>query len=75
MKCNLKTMVTIALVLVAAIAIGYWALPQSRSVLATLAVIAGAFICPLSMLFMMRGMHSHTDAHDQGGRLNDEAKR
>lgn len=61
MKCNSKTMVAIALALAFTVVIAYWALPQLRGSLSTLAVVASALICPLSMLFMMRGMQSQTD--------------
>ncbi|MBO3056546.1 DUF2933 domain-containing protein [Burkholderia pseudomallei] len=61
MKCNTKTMVAIALALAFAVVVVYWALPQSRGSLSTLAVVASVLICPLSMLFMMRGMQSHAD--------------
>lgn len=74
MKCRWKTMVAIGFALVAVIAVAYWAFPPLRGSLATLAVIASAFICPLSMIFMMRGMQSHTDAPDTGARLTDKAE-
>ncbi|SIT37751.1 conserved exported hypothetical protein [Paraburkholderia piptadeniae] len=59
MKCNTKTMAAIALAL--ALGVAYWALPQLRGSLTTLAVAVSALACPLSMLLMMRGMHSNVD--------------
>jgi hypothetical protein len=67
MKCNTKTMVTIALALALVLSLGYWALPQIRGALGTFIVIASALICPLSMLFMMRAMQSHTDSPEKPG--------
>jgi hypothetical protein len=57
MKCT-KTMVVTGVALLAALALAYTALPQFR----TLVVSAGPYLlfllCPLSMLFMMKGMQS-----------------
>ncbi|GJH20218.1 DUF2933 domain-containing protein [Caballeronia novacaledonica] len=61
MKCNTKTMVTIALALALILAIGYWALPQIRGELSAFIAMASVLICPLSMLFMMRGMQTPVD--------------
>lgn len=62
MKCT-KTMVVTGVALLAALALAYMALPQFR----TLVVSAGPYLlfllCPLSMLFMMKGMHSSKDDH------------
>ena len=74
MKCNWKTMAAVALALVAVIALGYCAFPPLRGTLATLAVIASVFICPLSMMFMMRGVRSHTGGPATRARVTDEAK-
>ncbi|SOF01842.1 Protein of unknown function [Burkholderia sp. OK233] len=74
MKCNTKTMVTTALALALVLALGYWALPQLRGALGTFIVIASALICPLSMLFMMRAMQSHTDAQEKPGHVVDKSK-
>lgn len=74
MKCNMKTMVATALVLALVLALGYWALPQLRGALGTFIVIASALICPLSMLFMMRAMQSHTDSQEKPGHVVDTSK-
>jgi hypothetical protein len=65
MKCNTKTMVMSALALALVLAVGYWALPQFRGSLTTFILAACALACPLSMLFMMRGMQSPADQHDK----------
>ena len=52
MKCNMKTMLTIALALALVLAVGYWALPEFRGSLTTFILVACSLACPLSMLFM-----------------------
>ncbi|KWB22461.1 DUF2933 domain-containing protein [Burkholderia ubonensis] len=74
MKCNWKTMVAVVLALVTVITLGYWAFPPLRGPLATLAVIASGFICPLSMIFMMRGTQFHADGSGVDARLTDRAE-
>lgn len=64
MKCNTKPMAATALALALVLTIGYWALPDIRSGIGTLIAIASVLICPLSMLFMMRGMQSHSDSSE-----------
>jgi hypothetical protein len=58
-------MAATALALALVLTIGYWALPDIRSGIGTLIAIASVLICPLSMLFMMRGMQSHSDSSDK----------
>ncbi|WP_250478270.1 DUF2933 domain-containing protein [Caballeronia sp. INML1] len=65
MKCNTKSMVTIALALALILAIGYWALPQIRGEFSTFVAMASVLICPLSMLFMMRGMQTPVDGPEK----------
>lgn len=67
MKCKAKTMVTIALALAPILAIGYWALPQIRGQFGTFIAMASVLICPLSMLFIMRGMRSRTEGPAKSG--------
>ncbi|MFM0173608.1 DUF2933 domain-containing protein [Paraburkholderia sediminicola] len=74
MKCNTKTMVATALALALVLALGYWALPEIRGALGTFIVIASALICPLSMLFMMRAMQSHTDSQEKPGHVVYKSK-
>jgi Protein of unknown function (DUF2933) len=60
MKCT-KSMLTTGAVILAAVVLAYAALPQFR----TLVLNAGPFLlfllCPLSMMFMMKGMNSNGD--------------
>lgn len=64
MKRNAKTIAMAAFGLVALVVLGYWALPQFRGSLLNLIVLACLVICPLSMLFMMRGKRSDRDKAD-----------
>lgn len=74
MKCNTKTMVVTALALALILAIGYWTLPQFRGALTSFISIAIALVCPLSMLFMMRGMRSHADSRDKVVPVSDKTR-
>ncbi|HDR9172973.1 TPA: DUF2933 domain-containing protein [Burkholderia vietnamiensis] len=74
MKCSLKAMVSIALALAAVIVIGYWALPQLRGAISTLAIVASAFVCPLAMMLVMRNMPAHLGHDDTTTRTVDETK-
>jgi hypothetical protein len=74
MKCSLKVMVSIALTLAIVVAIGYWALPQLRGTISTLAIVASAFVCPLTMMLMMRNMPAHAGRDDTATRTADETK-
>ncbi|MFM0597240.1 DUF2933 domain-containing protein [Paraburkholderia dilworthii] len=67
-------MVLIAIAFALVLALGYWALPQFRASLGTFIVVACALVCPLSMLFMMRGMHSSTDNQDARSKAVTEPK-
>ena len=64
MKCNTKTMVTIALALALVLGVGYWALPQFTGFFASFILVACMLVCPLSMLLMMRGSQSKTNEAD-----------
>jgi Protein of unknown function (DUF2933) len=58
MKHNTKAIATAAFGLVALVVLGYWALTQFRGSWLNLIVLACPVICPLSMLFMIRGGRS-----------------
>jgi hypothetical protein len=62
MKCT-KTMVVTGIALLAALALAYTALPQFRTLLVSVGPYLLFLLCPLSMLFMMKGMHSSNDDH------------
>lgn len=62
MKCDVKTMLKGGLGLAALIAVAYAALPVAREWIAALSPFLFFLICPLMMLFMMKGMQScHND--------------
>jgi uncharacterized membrane protein YfcA len=58
MKHNTKAIAKAAFGLVALVMLGYWALTQFRGSWLNLIVLACLVICPLSMLFMIRGGRS-----------------
>ncbi|AJZ56267.1 DUF2933 domain-containing protein [Paraburkholderia fungorum] len=58
MKCNMKTMVTTGLVLLVVLAGAYAALPQFRTLVLSLGPSLLFLLCPLSMIFMMKGMNN-----------------
>ncbi|MDT8840167.1 DUF2933 domain-containing protein [Paraburkholderia fungorum] len=64
MKRNVKATVTMVLGLVVLVALGFWLLPQFRVSWLNLIVLACLVVCPLSMLFMMRGKRPDRDRPD-----------
>ncbi|WP_240691008.1 DUF2933 domain-containing protein [Burkholderia cepacia] len=67
-------MLFIALTLTLVVAIGYWALPQFRGMISTLAVVACAFVCPVTMIFMMRSMPTDSDPAGVAHQAADETR-
>ncbi|MCI2808856.1 DUF2933 domain-containing protein [Eoetvoesiella caeni] len=68
MKCDVKTMLKGGLGLAALIAVAYAALPVAREWIATVSPFLFFLICPLMMLFMMKGMQScHSDNASKNG--------
>jgi Protein of unknown function (DUF2933) len=61
MKCNTKTILFTGIGLFAALAAVYVALPQFRALELSAAPFLLFLLCPLSMMFMMKGMSSHGD--------------
>jgi len=59
MKCNMKTMLTTGIVLLVVLAGAYAALPQFRTLVLSLGPSLLFLLCPLSMIFMMKGMMSN----------------
>ncbi|MEO7243740.1 MAG: DUF2933 domain-containing protein [Rubrivivax sp.] len=59
MKCNLKTMVTLAAALLAALAIAYFAFPAAQAFIVASAPLLLALICPVMMMVMMWTMRGH----------------
>ncbi|MCX4151662.1 MULTISPECIES: DUF2933 domain-containing protein [Paraburkholderia] len=64
MKRNVKATVTMVLGLVVLVALGFWLLPQFRVSWLNLIVLTCLVVCPLSMLFMMRGKRPDRDRAD-----------
>ncbi|WP_233884868.1 DUF2933 domain-containing protein [Paraburkholderia flagellata] len=60
MKCT-KTMLTAGAVLLAALALAYVALPQFRALVVSAGPYLLFLLCPLSMMFMMKGMQSNNE--------------
>lgn len=73
MKCT-KTMLTTGAVMLAALALAYAALPQFRTLVLSLGPSLLFLLCPLSMLFMMKGMNSKKDDHQStpGNTVQDQ---
>jgi hypothetical protein len=59
MTCSFKTMMKVGVALVAAVAIGYAAVPALREWLVAFSPFLFLLVCPLAMVLMMRGMSSH----------------
>lgn len=58
MKCNMKTIMKIGAGIIVLLAVAYAALPQVRPMIAGAFPLLLVLVCPLSMLLMMKGMHS-----------------
>ena len=63
MKCT-KPMITTGAGLLAVLAIVYVALPQFQTFVLSVAPFLLILLCPLSMVFMMKGMNSHQNHRD-----------
>lgn len=59
MKCNLKTMVTLAAALLAALAVASFAFPAGQAFILASAPILLALLCPVMMVVMMLTMRGH----------------
>lgn len=65
MKCNAKTMLSVAAAMGLAALLAYLAFPEAKLfILANTSVLA-ALICPVSMLVMMWSMRGHKDHADK----------
>ncbi|PMS19718.1 hypothetical protein C0Z18_12820 [Trinickia dabaoshanensis] len=60
MKCT-KTMLVTGAAVLAVLAGAYFALPQFRALIVSAGPYLLFLLCPLSMLFMMKSMNSHSD--------------
>ncbi len=61
MKCNARSTLFILAGLGAAVAVAYAAFPQIRGPLLSASPFLFLLLCPLSMMFMMKGMNSKQD--------------
>ena len=67
--CSIKTLIKIALGLVAFLIAGYVIFPQSHAWIVTVAPYLLFLACPLAMVFMMKGMNTPQEKKpDQDGK-------
>jgi len=59
MNCDLKTMLKVAAALGVGLMVAYFALPAFQALVLASAPILVALICPVAMLFMMKGMNGN----------------
>ncbi|MBN9096342.1 DUF2933 domain-containing protein [Pandoraea sp. XJJ-1] len=74
MNCSRKTMINLALVMGVVLVAAYFALPQFHALVLGIAPFLLVLLCPLSMFFMMRGMGSHNQAHDEKAETGQATK-
>ncbi|WP_024973266.1 DUF2933 domain-containing protein [Ralstonia pickettii] len=70
MKCTKSMLITGAAIL-AVLALAYAALPQFRTLVVSVGPYLLLLLCPLSMMFMMKGMDSNKD-HQEPPRDNQQ---
>jgi hypothetical protein len=63
MKCNTKTMFSVAVGLFAAAVFAYFAIPAAKAVILGSVPLLFALVCPISMLLMMKAMHGNQQAN------------
>ena len=74
MKCNFKLMLSVGLVMTLGAAFAYLTFEDARvAIVASLPVVA-ALLCPISMLVMMKFMHSNGDAQACASKSDEAAK-
>jgi hypothetical protein len=71
MKCDTRMMVRTGVGIAVVLAIAYFTLPGARELVAASAPILLALICPLSMIFMMKGMSSCNKQKDEKAEQSD----
>jgi len=65
MKCDTKLMIKIGVGIAAVLGIAYFTLPGARALVVASAPILLSLICPLAMIFMMKGMNSGNKQQDE----------
>ena len=68
MKCDTKTMLKVGAGIGAVLVIAYFSLPAFRTWIVGSAPVLLSLVCPLSMLFMMKGMNSCSKESDTQAR-------
>lgn len=63
--CSFKTMMKMALGIGLLLIIGYLAFPAFQTRIAAAAPLLFVLLCPLSMIFMMKGMNHSTPEKDK----------
>lgn len=58
MKCQMKTIMKVGAGLIVLLALAYAVLPQIRPMIVGASPLLFVLLCPLSMLLMMKSMHS-----------------
>ncbi|TAM04468.1 MAG: DUF2933 domain-containing protein [Pusillimonas sp.] len=66
MKCDSKMMIKVAVALGLALAVAYFALPAAHAFILASAPLLVALICPVAMLFMMKGMNGNRKDESAG---------
>jgi hypothetical protein len=69
MSCNKSILFKAAIILVAALALAYVVVPSFRGWLLSVAPILISLLCPLSMLFCMRGMSKCANEKDNAANV------
>jgi MFS superfamily sulfate permease-like transporter len=65
MKCNLKTMLSLAAAVLAALAVAYFAVPAAQVLIVASAPILLSLICPVMMIGMMWSMRGKSSGATQ----------
>lgn len=70
MSCDTKTMIKIAAALGLALLLAYLALPAFHAFVLASAPLLAVLVCPIGMIFMMKGMHA--GKHDERAKTRDD---
>jgi len=73
MKCDMRTMIKVAVGLGAGLVVAYTALHEARAFIQAVAPILLVLICPVAMLFMMKGMRDNNKDMSSKPRGNEVA--
>lgn len=73
MKCDMKTIVKLVIGLGAVFAVAYAALPDARAFILSISPLLLVLICPVAMLFMMKGMRDNNKDMSSKPRENEAA--